>query len=414
MAKRAKKTTTESPGIQELIWVDPRTLDDNPHNWRKHPARQMRALGASIKANGWADALKWNKNTGRLIDGHGRKQVAIQAGEQAVPVLVGWWTEEQERNLLATMDPLAAMAETDAGAFQALLDMDRETVETFSTLDSTEKQVLQDLNNNLENYAFNVSIGKAERTMLPKAPPTKPLESLPANDQLVTVSFNENVHFSSSNPWGIPDLLDEGFADLEITGTWDRTPGSLDPGAWFCYSARPFPKEREGGVLGFFTEDHRFNRSWSDRIQFGEELYQEEWAAVVGPDFSVYDDAPYAERLWAVYRNRWCLRFWQEINVPIIPTVQSLDDFCISTLPRGLPLLATQCRKINRAGRQYWKSYQKELRTIADTLQPQRLVIYGGIELEKYLGDITGHVECVFVDSYMTKRRHTLKEQRDG
>jgi len=27
-----------------LKWIDPKTLDDNPANWRRHPAAQMEAL----------------------------------------------------------------------------------------------------------------------------------------------------------------------------------------------------------------------------------------------------------------------------------------------------------------------------------------------------------------------------------
>src|SRR5262249_24712675 len=66
---------------------------------------------------GWAGALLFNERTGRLIDGHARKKVA--AGP--VPVLIGSWTEEQERKILATLDPLAARAEADKQALDVLL-----------------------------------------------------------------------------------------------------------------------------------------------------------------------------------------------------------------------------------------------------------------------------------------------------
>ena len=41
--------------------------------------------------------------------------------EGRVPVLIGAWSEDQERKILLTLDPIAAMAEGDKGAIQALL-----------------------------------------------------------------------------------------------------------------------------------------------------------------------------------------------------------------------------------------------------------------------------------------------------
>ena len=69
---------------------------------------------------GWAGALLYNETTNRLIDGHLRQEV-VPEGE-LVPVLIGSWTPEQEALILATLDPLAAMAEADASKVQALLD----------------------------------------------------------------------------------------------------------------------------------------------------------------------------------------------------------------------------------------------------------------------------------------------------
>jgi len=68
---------------------------------------------------GWAGALLYNETSGRIIDGHLRREVA-QDGK--VPVLIGSWTEEQEALILATLDPLAAMAEADADKVRALLE----------------------------------------------------------------------------------------------------------------------------------------------------------------------------------------------------------------------------------------------------------------------------------------------------
>ena len=105
-----------------LEWMSPETLADNPSNWRKHPEAQTAGLTASIEEAGWAGALLYNARTGRLVDGHARKKLPEELMvDGKVPVLIGHWTEEQERLVLATLDPLAAMAEADEQKLGELL-----------------------------------------------------------------------------------------------------------------------------------------------------------------------------------------------------------------------------------------------------------------------------------------------------
>lgn len=94
-------------------------LAENPANWRRHPPAQLKPLRAVLAEVGWAGALLYNEQTGRLIDGHARKAIAGKTGR--VPVLVGSWSEADERKILATLDPLGALAETDSDAVTKLL-----------------------------------------------------------------------------------------------------------------------------------------------------------------------------------------------------------------------------------------------------------------------------------------------------
>jgi hypothetical protein len=102
-----------------MEWVEAGSLTDNPHNWRRHPKGQTNALKDVLGDVGWAGVLLYNETTGRLIDGHARKDAVPP--KTAVPVMIGHWTEEQELKILATLDPLGAMAETDADALESLL-----------------------------------------------------------------------------------------------------------------------------------------------------------------------------------------------------------------------------------------------------------------------------------------------------
>ena len=104
-----------------LEWRSPAELAEHPKNWRRHPDAQIAALSDVLEEVGWAGACLFNEKTGRLIDGHARRKVAVEQGCEKVPVLVGSWDEADEAKILATLDPLAAMATADSAALDALL-----------------------------------------------------------------------------------------------------------------------------------------------------------------------------------------------------------------------------------------------------------------------------------------------------
>ena len=99
--------------IVEHAEVDPRELEPHPMNWRNHPPEQQRGLAGVLEEVGWVQDVVVNKRTGRLIDGHLRRDMAIKNGEATVPVVYVDLDEDEERKILATMDPLAALATQD-------------------------------------------------------------------------------------------------------------------------------------------------------------------------------------------------------------------------------------------------------------------------------------------------------------
>ena len=106
--------------IKELRRVRAGDLIQNERNWRKHPKAQREALQGILAEIGYADALivYETKKGLKLIDGHLRASVNA---DTEVPVLVLDVTEAEANKLLASMDPLAAMAETDGAALDRLL-----------------------------------------------------------------------------------------------------------------------------------------------------------------------------------------------------------------------------------------------------------------------------------------------------
>ncbi len=101
--------------------VPPGDLLANPNNWRTHPARQREALRGSLSTVGWVQQVIVNTVTGHVVDGHARIEEAISRDEPTVPVLYVQLSPDEEALVLATLDPIGAMADRDGARLAALL-----------------------------------------------------------------------------------------------------------------------------------------------------------------------------------------------------------------------------------------------------------------------------------------------------
>lgn len=109
----------ESVRPLRLEWMRAGDLTPHPLNWRRHTKGQRAALQGALNNVSWAGAALYNEQTQKLLDGHLRRD--MMPPDEEIPVLVGSWTPEQERYILATLDPIAALAEADEETFKSLL-----------------------------------------------------------------------------------------------------------------------------------------------------------------------------------------------------------------------------------------------------------------------------------------------------
>ena len=107
--------------IRELRRVPASQLRPNPRNWRTHSKAQLDALRGVLAEIGFAGAALARELpdlTLELIDGHARTEVS---GDSPVPVLILDVTAEEADKILATFDPLGAMAGADTLKLQQIL-----------------------------------------------------------------------------------------------------------------------------------------------------------------------------------------------------------------------------------------------------------------------------------------------------
>jgi DNA modification methylase len=121
MNDKGAKTMKIRDRVKELRRVRAGDLLPNPKNWRTHPASQADALKGILAEVGYADALLARElpdGTLMLVDGHLRAETTP---ELEVPVLILDVNEAEADKLLLSLDPLAALAETNAIALDSLL-----------------------------------------------------------------------------------------------------------------------------------------------------------------------------------------------------------------------------------------------------------------------------------------------------
>jgi hypothetical protein len=130
--------------VKELRRVPASELRANPKNWRTHPPAQQEGLRIMLERIGYADAvIARDTDEGLvLIDGHLRVSTTPDA---MIPVLVVDLSDAEADEVLATLDPLAALAEPDVGLLKELLE--------GISADDTMQVLLEDISD-----AYNVGL----------------------------------------------------------------------------------------------------------------------------------------------------------------------------------------------------------------------------------------------------------------
>lgn len=160
-------------------------------------------------------------------------------------------------------------------------------------------------------------------------------------------------------PMMLPTHIDD-LADIPIQG--------------FNYALKEQNPENIG--VHFFLHDYQFERVWNYPDRYLPILSR--FKFVLSPDFSPYANMPRALKIFNVYRNRWCGRFWQDNGITVIPTVTWSDADSLQYCLDGIPKHSTIAISTMGEGRwAKWQSLRNNWNFVIDTLQPDCILLYG-------------------------------------
>lgn len=183
--------------ITDLRRVRAGDLIPSPRNWRRHPDAQRQALATMLERIGYVDAVLVRDTPDglMLIDGHLRADLDPDA---MLPALVLDLDEDEANQVLASLDPLAAMAEADTAMLAGLLEVVPEI-----PIDMTALYGLETL------HAPPPGEADAE-VAVPADPVTRP-------GQVWTLGRHRLMCGDSSNPDHVARLLDGAAPRLMVT-----------------------------------------------------------------------------------------------------------------------------------------------------------------------------------------------------
>lgn len=334
-----KKEKTKPAIKNRIVGYGEESLENivfNEKNWRIHPKNQQDGLMGILEDVGIVQSVivnrrsdpSWGASQGveTLVDGHLRVTLADRAGEKTIPVVYVDLTPKEEDKVLATLDPIGAMAATDKQKLNELL----------ADVSSDDERV-QAL---LASLAVPMSLPDPEdnQEKTPKAP---------------------DAVFPSDNEWGIPSLLPSLQASLLVA-----------PFAGWGMVAR---STRMVGTWHFYVDDYRFDHLWEDPSG----ILRTGCVAVVEPNVSVYQDMPRAVALWAIYRKRWIARWWQECGIKVLVDLNVARHHAELNwlgIPKGWKAYAT------RAYEKRLEGTEEEYREAVDHAGTNEIlfVVYGG------------------------------------
>lgn len=301
-------------------------------NAKKHPAKQIEQIMASIEEFGFNDPIAlWN---GEIVEGHGRYLAALQLHLDPVPVLrLDDLTNEQRKAYGLVHNKLTM----NSGFDTKLLELELDNLEGLD----------------MEQFGFE----------------------LPGIEELDLGYYgDERERTNNAYNLGILDVnnMTDDFWQMPIIKREDYVPAEL---IGFNYAKT---SDRKDVGIHFYIDDYQFERVWNYPEKYIDVL--SDYDCILSPDFSLYMDMPMPMKIWNVYRSRQIGAFYQSMGIRVIPTLSWAEPetfcFCFQGIEKNSVVsVSTVGVKNSEEAMNIWTDGMKEA---IKQLEPSMVLEYGG------------------------------------
>lgn len=155
-------------------------------------------------------------------------------------------------------------------------------------------------------------------------------------------------------------------------------------------------RNKRVATLHFYVDDYRFNALWKNPAK----IFDNNPAAAVECNYSLFDTTPLAFGLQFIYQKRWMARYWQENGIRIYVDLNVSSKFFKYNrmgVPDGWNAFATRGAL---GGLELLKAKFNQARQISGLDSPN-LIVYGG---GKEVHEFCCRHSLLYVHDYMTEK----------
>lgn len=199
------------------------------------------------------------------------------------------------------------------------------------------------------------------------------------NDDIMI--YNPDVKLDKEiGDYDIPKLMREKiyqFDSRTISTHISDNAMKTDLYLWIIGSSK-IPKDLSNTVVGFYTDDYRFEKMYTDHGNYVKELLNLNVLACCMPNFSMYIQWARAVRIYNLYRSFWVGRYFQECGINIIPDLQlNKEDYEIikSIYPKEIPSVSIQFHT-SKKDKEFIKTKIELLKDICLSVKPESILVY--------------------------------------
>lgn len=313
----------------------PDQLLANPQNWRVHSKNQQIAMAGVLDDIGFIAPVIVNRQTGHLVDGHLRVSLALRYDVPKIPVVYVDISEQEEREALATFDPITGMAASDMAMLENL-------VKDIGTVNDTTRLLLGEIVNEANKKAVKAILDPIQGYEATVLPPDQP-NALPrstanlsqADDEITDMLAQSSTDDGERNEFGkkvFPAMFSDnewGVPTLDVTAQCLRVPTLVERWGRVARHGTRMP-----GLWHFYTDDYKFLGVWKDP----DVVVRSGALAAVEPNFSTGTNFAKAEVLYNIWQKRWLASYWQSQGIDIVVDLNVepiFADIALIGVPEG-------------------------------------------------------------------------------